>query len=146
MTEAEILTARNEVTAILVSVVSASLTVVSAYVVGLWTVLRHAPVGLRLIAFAIFSLALAFFGGVAFGLHHLLSGTEHAWSKLTSNAMNISGFGNERPEYLFGLSLYEAAAMLGGAAFLALYLALFAMTFAYDWSKAERRTDVAPRE
>ncbi len=47
MTEADILSVRNELTDIVVSVVSVSFAMVSAYIVGLWLVLKRAPLILR---------------------------------------------------------------------------------------------------
>ncbi len=133
MTEAEILATRNDVTAILVSVVSVSFAMISAYIVALWAFLRQAPKALRLIAFSVLSMALAFCGGVALGLHHLMLGTERAWSKLPANVMGIPGFGNERPDFLMGLSYFDAVTALGGLAFGLIYLALMVMTFVYRW-------------
>ena len=59
-------------------------------------------------------------------------GAEHAWSKLGSTATGITGFGSERPDWLYGFSLYEASAVLGGLAFAAIYLAFAYLTFIYQ--------------
>ena len=133
MTEAEILSIRNELTGLVVSVVSVSFGMISAYIVGLWLFLKQAPLGLRVLAFLLLSCGLAFMGVLTGGLNALLIGTERAWSKLGSTSVEIASFGGERPDFLHGLSLYEASALLGGVAFFAIYLALFFFTFFYRW-------------
>jgi len=137
MTEAEILSIRNELTDIVVSVVSVSFGMISAYIVGLWLFLRRAPFLLRGLSFLVFSCGLAFMGVLTIGLHELLLGTDRAWSKLGTTAVEIPGFGSARLEELNGLTQYEAAAALGAVSFLAIYLALFFLTFVYRWP-AER--------
>ena len=140
MSEGEILSIRNELTALVISVVSVSFGMISAYVVGLWLFLKDAPLALRSLAFALLSCGLAFMGVVTAGLNGLLVGTERAWSKLATTSVGIASFGGERPEALHGLSLYEASAALGGLAFGAIYLALVYFTFFYRWDGiGERR-------
>jgi len=133
MTEAEILSIRNELTDIVVSVVSVSFGMVSAYIVGLWLFLKRAPFVLRALSFVVFSFGLAFMGVLTIGLHELLLGTQRAWAKLGTTATDIPGFGSEPLEVLNGMTQYEAAAALGGIAFLAIYLALFFLTFFNRW-------------
>lgn len=136
MTEAEILQTRNDLTTILVSVVSVSFAMISAYIVALWAFLKTAPLTLRIVAFSLLSCGLAFLGGVALGVHHLLEGTERAWRKLESNSVGLGGFGDFRPSWGLGLSLYEMSAAAGAAAFGLIYLALMALTFFYHWRDA----------
>lgn len=133
MSEGEILSIRNELTALVISVVSVSFGMISAYIVGLWLFLKDAPMALRVLCFLLLSCGLAFMGVVTGGIHALLVGTERAWSTLGPTAVGITSFGGERPEVLRGLSLYEASAALGGFAFVAIYLALFYFTFFYRW-------------
>jgi hypothetical protein len=137
MTEAEILSIRNELTGIVVSVVSVSFGMVSAYIVGLWLFLKDAPISLRTIAFVLLSSGLAFMGGLTWGVHELMLGTDRAWHTLSSNSVGISSFGGERPEQLQGLTLYEAAVLLGAGAFGLIYLALGYLTFFHRWRDAE---------
>lgn len=134
MTEAEILSVRNELTDIIVSVVSVSFAMISAYIVALWLVLKHAPFVLRFLSFVVFSFGLAFMGALTIGIHELLLGTERAWSKLASPATGIPGFGSVPIEAL-DMTQYEAAACLGALAFLAIYLALIFLTFVYRWPR-----------
>ena len=53
MTEAEILSIRNDLTDIVVSVFSVSFGMITAYIAGLWLVLRHAPLTLKIVSFAV---------------------------------------------------------------------------------------------
>lgn len=133
MSEAEILAIRNDLTGLVISVVSVSFGMISAYIAGLWLFLREAPISLRLLAFFLLSCGLAFMGALTLGLNGLLVGTDHAWSKLATRATDIAGFGDVRPPWLHGLSLYEASAVLGAIAFGAIYLALAYLTFVYKW-------------
>jgi hypothetical protein len=136
MSEAEILSIRNELTALVVSVVSVSFGMISAYIAGLWLFLREAPGSLRLLAFSLLSCGLAFMGALTWGLNDLLVGTDRAWSKLVNPASEISGFGNGRPEWLHGFTLYEASVFLGSLAFGAIYVSLAYLTFIYKWPGA----------
>jgi len=133
MSEGEILSIRNELTGLVISVVSVSFGMISAYIVGVWLFLKDAPLVLRAIAFTLLSSGLAFMGVLTGGLNELLLGTERAWSALEGTSVGIASFGGERPGYLFGLSLYEASALLGCAAFSAIYVALLYITFLYRW-------------
>lgn len=132
MTEADILSVRNELTDMVISIVSVSFGMVSAYIVGLWLFLKRAPLILRALSFIVFSFGLAFMGALTIGIHELLLGTERAWSKLANTATGIPGFGSAPIEAL-GLTQYEAAACLGAIAFCAIYVALFVLTFLYRW-------------
>lgn len=133
MSEAEILSIRNELTELVISVVSVSFGMISAYIAGLWLFLRKAPIFLRLLAFGLLSFGLAFMGTLTIGLNELLLGTERAWQKLSSRASEIPGFGDVRPDWLYGLSLFEASGCLGALAFGAIYLSLAYLTFLYAW-------------
>jgi hypothetical protein len=136
MSEADILSIRNELTGLVLTVVSVSFGMISAYIVGLWLFLKDSPLVLRTTAFALLTCGLAFLGGLTVGLNALLLGTERAWSGISAPATGIASFGAERPDFLHGLSLYDLSAALGGLAFLAIYLALFFLTFFYTWPTA----------
>lgn len=133
MTEADILTVRNELTGIIISVVSVSFGMISAYIAGLWLFLKNAPFGLRALAFFMLSIGLAFMGALTAGVNDLLMGTETAWQKLPEKVTAIPGFGSVAPDWLYGFTLYEAASALGACAFVGIYLALFYLTFLYRW-------------
>ncbi|MBR2534787.1 MAG: hypothetical protein IKE66_01820 [Hyphomicrobium sp.] len=139
MTEAEILGVRNDVTAIVVSVTGFSFTMISAYIAALWFFLKDAPFALRALSFVLLTCGLAFMGAMSAGLNGLLLATETAWSKLGKTATELPGFGSERPDFLAGFTMYEAVAFLGTSVFVLIYIALFYLTFVYDWGDGMRR-------
>jgi len=136
MSEAETLSIRNELTGLVVSVVSVSFGMTSAYIAGLWLFLREAPISLRVLAFFLLSCGLAFMGALSWGLNDLLVGTERAWLKLANPASEIRGFGDARPDWLGGFTLYEASVFIGILAFGAIYVSLAYLTFVYRWPGA----------
>lgn len=136
MTEADILTVRNDLTEIVISVVSVSFGMISAYIAGLWLFLKTAPFGLRALAFFMLTIGLAFMGALTAGVNDLMIGTETAWQKLPEKATGIVGFGSVAPDWLYGFTLYEGATALGALSILAIYLALFYLTFIYRWPPA----------
>ena len=133
MTEAEILVLRGGLTGPVISVVSVSFGMISAYSAGLWLFLKHSPFALRLITFLLLTAALALMGAITWGLHEFLLATDRAWAKLPSTSTEITNFGGIRPDILQGFTLYEASAALGFLAFAGIYLALAYMTFGYRW-------------
>lgn len=133
MTEAEILSIRGDTAALVVSVVSVSFAMISAYIAALWLFLKDAPLTLRILSFVLLSCGLAFMGALTSGLNEILLGTERAWKALGENSVGIPGFGSEAPSYLYGLTMYEAAAATGLIAFVSIYLTLFYLTFFYRW-------------
>jgi hypothetical protein len=136
MSEAEILSVRSDLAALVVSVVSVSFGMISAYIAGLWLFLREAPIALRVLAFVLLTSGLLFMGFFTWGLNDLLIGTDRAWSKLANPTTEISGFGDWRPGWLCGLTLYQASVVLGSFAFGAIYLSLGYLTFVYKWPGA----------
>ncbi len=139
MTEAEIFMMRGDLTDTIISLVSVSFGMISAYIVGLWLVLKDVPVLLRMIGFSLLSCGLLFMGVIGWGIHEMMLGVDRAWTKIGSPSSEIPNFGGERPEYLYGLSLYEAGTGLGFIAFGLIYLALFYLTFLYRWSTPSRQ-------
>ena len=138
MTEAEIFMIRGDLTDTIISLVSVSFGMISAYIVGLWLVLKDVPVLLRFAGFSLLSCGLLFMGVIGWGIHEMMLGGDRAWAKLASHSTEIANFGGERPEYLYGLSLYEAGTSLGFVAFGLIYLALFYLTFLYRWPKSPK--------
>ncbi len=136
MTEAEIMALRGDLTGLVISVVSVSFGMISAYIAGLWLFLREAPLSLRLLAFFLLSCGLAFMGSLAWGLNDVLIGTDRAWAKLATTASEIPSFGATRPAWLYGLTYYEASAGIGALAFGAIYVSLAYLTFVYKWPGA----------
>ena len=138
MTEAELLELALEGTNGVLMLVSTAFAFVSAYIAGLYFVLRGAPFALRLAAFALISVTLAFLGVISMGLLGILFGADTAWRELGQTASGVTSLGGERPEFLLGLSVYEAGAVLGFASFGLLYIALAYMTFFYRWPETGR--------
>ena len=96
MTEAEILSVRSDLAGLVISVVSVSFGMISAYIAGLWLFLREAPISLRLLAFFLLTSGLLFMAAFTWGVNDLLIGTDRAWSKLSERATEIPGFGDAR--------------------------------------------------
>ena len=139
MTEGELLELSQMATENILNVLSVSFGVIFAYMGGLYFFLRHAPFALRFIAFTLLSVALAFIGVVAFGVHGMLAGMDSAWRTLPENVTGIQSFGGERPAALGGFSIYEAGVMLGFSVFGLVYLALAYVTFAFRWPDNQTR-------
>ena len=76
-------------TGLIISVVSVSFGMISAYIVGLWWFLRHAPFAMRMIAFSLLTFGLAFMAVLAWGLHELFLGTQRAWTKLPASVTEV---------------------------------------------------------
>ncbi len=133
MTETELLDLAIEATDNILQILSVAFGLVSAYIAGLYFFLNRAPFALRLAAFVLLSIGLAFLGVVAFGVHGILVGMDAAWRGLPATASGITSVGGERPAWLGGLSVYEAAVLLGFAVFALVYLALAYVTFIYRW-------------
>ena len=138
MAEADILVAWGGLTGLIISVVSVSFGMISAYIVGLWLFLKDAPLALRLIAFSLLTFGLMFMGMLAWGLHELFLGTQRAWNKLPASVTEIRVFFDEGPDYLYGLSIYEVGAGLGFLVFGAIYLAVAYVSFLYRWPQDGR--------
>jgi len=80
---------RIGLTGIIISVVSVSFGMISAYIAGLWLFLKRTPMALRAFTFALLSIGLVFMGILTWGLHALLLGTDHAWAQLPANSTAI---------------------------------------------------------
>lgn len=139
MTEAEILTIRGDLVQLVISIVSVSFGMISAYIAGLWLFLKDAPIALRLVTFGLLSCGLAFMGTITWGIYELMLGTDRAWQKLATKQTEIPHFGDQRPDFLKGHSLYEASSALGALAFILIYLALIYFTFFFRWTNTEKK-------
>ncbi|MEM9726580.1 MAG: hypothetical protein AAF909_14115 [Pseudomonadota bacterium] len=133
MNENDLLSLATDGTEAVLTLVSTAFAFISAYIAGLYFFLRKAPLALRLASFALLSVTLSFLGIIALGLLGILYGADVAWRELDATATNVTSLGGERPDFLMGLSVYEAGAASGFLAFSLLYLALGFMTFFYRW-------------
>ena len=136
MTESELLQALYASTQTIISLFSMFVTIVSGYVVGLYLFLKGAPFALRLLAFMLLSIALAFLGGAAAIQQTAQDAMFAAWLKLPSPSipadvmlypLTIRDVGGI-PVRLIGIALGWVAAM-------SIYVSLAFMTFLYPWRK-----------
>lgn len=134
MTEAELLERSIEATDNILQILSVAFGLISAYIGGLYFFLHRAPFALRLVAFALLSVGLAFLGVVAYGVHGILTGMDVAWRALPETSTGIRSFGGETAPFLGGLTVYETAVILGFGVFALVYLALAHLTFVYRWA------------
>lgn len=133
MGEGDLLSFALEGTNVVIALVSTAFGIISAYIAGLYFFLNRAPLALRLSAFALLSVTLAFMGLLAVGVLGMLAGADQAWRGLPATVTGVRSLGGERPEILFGLSIYEVGAGLGFGSFALVYVALAYLTFLYRW-------------
>ena len=134
VTESELLQGLYASTQVIVSLFSMFVTIVSAYVAGLYLFLKDAPFLLRLLSFMLLSIALAFLGGAAFIQQVAQDAIFAAWMKLPNPSIPVDLLLNPLPaESLYGFPLRIIGITLGWAAALSVYLSLGFMTFCYRW-------------
>jgi hypothetical protein len=134
MSEAELLQALYASTQTIISLFSMFITIVSAYIAGLYLFLKRAPMMLRLLAFFLLSVALAFLGGAAAIQQVAQDAIFAAWAKLPHPSIPIQVLINPMPApQIEGLPLRLIGVGLGWASATGVYLALFFMTFFYTW-------------
>lgn len=134
MSEADILQSLfNAIDAVLV-VFSTFFAIVSGYVAALYFFLARAPLMLRTVAFALLSIGLAFLGGTVTVIQKLQEGLFGAWDRLERPIVPLQDLRNPVPGlHVAGLSQQELGVAIGWAVAVAVYLALFYLTFLYRW-------------
>lgn len=136
MTESELLQALYASTQTIISLFSMYVTIVSAYVAGLYLFLKDAPLALRLLAFLLLSVALAFLGGAAAIQQVAQDAIFAAWAKLPNPSIPIGVLLNRLPSAeIHGIPLRLVGISLGWGAAISIYLSLAFMTFCYRWQK-----------
>jgi hypothetical protein len=136
MSEAELLQALYASTQTIISLFSMFITIVSAYIAGLYLFLKRAPVMLRLLAFFLLSVALAFLGGAAAIQQIAQDAIFAAWARLPHPSIPIEVLINPLPLPQFqGIPLRMIGVGLGWAAATGVYVSLFFMTFFYTWKE-----------
>ncbi|CAN0486763.1 unnamed protein product, partial [Phaeothamnion confervicola] len=136
VTESELLQALYASTQTIVSLFSMFVTIVSAYVAGLYLFLKDAPFLLRLLSFLLLSIALAFLGGAAVIQQVAQDAIFAAWSKLPNPSIPADVLNNPLPAVtVLGYPLRVVGIVLGWGAALSVYLSLGFMTFLYRWRK-----------
>jgi hypothetical protein len=119
---------------VVVGVFSMFFAIVSAYIAGLFFFLNRAPLSLRLLAFFLLSVGLAFLGGSALIQQRLQEGLFAAWAKLPSPTVAVDALRTPLPLGLPGnLSVQDAGIIVGWVTALGVYLALGYLTFFYRW-------------
>lgn len=137
MNEAEILqNVFDAIDAVLV-VFSTFFAIVSGYVAALYFFLARAPLLLKTVAFSLLSIGLVFLGGTVTVIQKLQEGLFAAWDRLERPIVPLQDLRNPIPGlHVAGLSQQEVGVGLGWAVAIAVYLALFYLTFVYRWPRA----------
>jgi hypothetical protein len=134
MSEAEVMQGFFSSSQVVISLFSAFFAMVSAYIAGLYFFLNRAPLALRLLAFFLLSIGIAFLGGAVAIQQRVQDGLFTAWAKLPSPMMSVELLLNPFPFSLpQGWSLYYIGATLGWLTGFCVYVALGYMTFVYRW-------------
>ena len=120
------------------SLFSTFLGIVFAYVAGLYFFLNRAPVLLKLLAYALLSIGLAFVGTAALMQQRLQEQLLSAWANLPTPTISLEALRNPIAQPLpLGLSFYEIGIVVAWVAALGMYLGLGYMTFLYRWKPFE---------
>ena len=121
---------------VVIAVFSMFFAMISAYIAGLFFFLNRAPLTLRLLAFVLLSMGLAFLGGSATVQQRVQEGLFAAWAKLPSPTIAVETVRNPLQIALPpGLTLHEVGIAIGWVTALSVYLALGYLTFFYRWAK-----------
>jgi hypothetical protein len=120
------------------SIFSTFLTIISAYIAGLYYFLNRAPIALRLVAFFLLSVGLAFLGGAAAIQQRMQEGLFAGLAKLPSPIVPLETLRNPTPvSFPLGWSLQEVGIVIAWATALGVYFALAFMTFFYRWKRRD---------
>ena len=135
MSEAELMQCLFASSQAISSIFSMFLTMVSAYIAGLYFFLNRAAFALRLLAFAILSIGLAFLGGAATIQQGIQFALFVALAKLSSPTISVEALRNPISVPLpWGLSFLEVGTAVGWITTVCVYFALGYMTFLYHWT------------
>lgn len=146
MSESDVLQGLFNAIQAVLTIVTLFLGIVSGYLAALYFFLAQAPFFLRLLAFALLSIALVFLGGTALVVQTMQEGLLAAWTKLRSPVIAAVDLRNPVPlPQMAGFSSQqELGVAIGWAVGVAVYAALFYMTFIYRWPKADQRHERSP--
>lgn len=142
VTESEILQGLFASIQTVLSLFSMFFAMTSAYIVGLYFFLNRAPLALRLLAFLLLSIGLAFLGGSAATLQRMQEGLFAAWSKLPAPMISVAELRNPIPVTLPmpGISMQEIGVAIGWVTATSVYLALGYLTFFYRWAHTDMKS------
>jgi len=139
MTEAEIVQTLFSSIEAVMSLFSTFLGIVFAYVAGLYFFLNRAPVLLKLLAYGLLSIGLAFVGAAALMQQRLQEQLLSASANLPTPTISLDALRNPMVQPLpLGLSFYELGIAIAWVAALGMYLGLGYMTFVYRWQSVDR--------
>ncbi len=142
MTESEILQNLFDAIDAVLVIFSTFFAIVSGYIAALFFFLARAPLTLRVMAFALLSIGLAFLGGTATVIQKLQVGLFGAWDRLERPIVPVQDLRNPVSGIHFAqLTQQEIGVVIGWAVAVTVYLALFYLTFVYRWPTSE----AAPR-
>lgn len=135
MTESEILQSYTRVAQLVLSIFSTFFAIVCAYVVALFYILHKSPLALRLLAFFVLTVGLAFLGGIGLTMQQIWIGLIEAWSKAAAPATAIRGL--EDPMWLQPVVLvdsYKVELMVSWLTAVVSHVVLGYMTFVHRWA------------
>jgi hypothetical protein len=133
MTESEILANAIQAAQAATSLFGVFLTIVTAYIVGLYWFLSQAGSSLKFFAFFLLSLSLAALAMLAWNLQYLGEGMHEAWSRLPQKMTGMETLG---PPILVRNAFTKGGILvtiMGWTVGLLIYIALAYMTFIYRW-------------
>lgn len=134
MNEADILQNLFDAIAAVLTVFSMFFAIISGYVAALYFFLARAPLLLRLTAFGLLSIGLVFLGGTATVIGRLQDGLFAAWDRLERPIVPLHDLRNPVAGVeLGGMSQQQLGVFIGWGVAVAVYLALFYLTFVYRW-------------
>lgn len=136
MTEAEILENALQGAQAALQLFSVFLSIVSAYIVGLYLVLHSAPFTLKFIAFIVLSVALLTLGALAYNLQYLGEGMHTAWQALPKKTTEMEALGPPMIVRSVFLDGRIVASWIAWAMGMVVYFGLAYMTFIYRWPQS----------
>ena len=136
MSESEILQGLFNAIDAVMAIFSLFLTMVSGYLAALYLFLNRAPLPLRLMAFGLLSIGLAFLGGTAAVIQTMQDSLFASWGMLPNPTIDVDLLRNPLPialAELVPMSQQQLGVGIGWSVALAVYVALAYMTFIYRW-------------
>jgi hypothetical protein len=138
MSESELLERMFDAIAGVLAVFSIFFTIVSGYLAALYLFLATAPLLLRVVAFALLSIGLAFLGGTAAVIQKLQDALFIAWGKLPSPSLDLAVLRNPIPipaNSWLPFEQQQFGVAIGWLAAFSVYLVLAYLTFVYRWPR-----------
>lgn len=141
MTEANLIEARLDAATFFLNLFSVFFAIVSAYIGGLYFFLNRAPFPIRVLAFFILTVSFAFLSGLSLATSSVSELIVARWQDQDLSVVGAEAFWVPMVEELGGFGLFHASALIGWGATMAVYLALFYLTFGYSWPTGNQQHD-----